>query len=103
MLSVRISSYGEHERSVRVARGAAESNCRDVTNTRNGERGTGNGERGTGNGERGTGNGERGTGNGERRTGIWELVYSGNPLDNLIQSGRRRKREDSKAGRLEEK
>ena len=35
----------------------------DVTNTRDGERGTGNGERGTGNGERGTGNGERESGN----------------------------------------
>ena len=59
--------------------------------TGNGERGTGNGERGTGNGERGTGNGERGTGNGERGTGVWELMYSGNPLDNLIQNGGRRK------------
>ena len=36
---------------------------------------------GTGNGERGTGNGERGTGNGERGTGVWELMYSGNPLE----------------------
>ena len=44
--------------------------------------GTGNGERGTGNGERGTGNGERGTGNGEPGTGVWELMYSGNPLEN---------------------
>ena len=64
-------------------------NVMDVTNTRNGERGTGNGERGTGNGERKTGNGERGTGNGERETGnsepgtgVWELMYSGNPLEN---------------------
>ena len=32
----------------------------DVTNTRNGERGTGNGEPGT---------------------GVWELMYSGNPLE----------------------
>ena len=43
----------------------ADKNCipinTDVTNTRNGERGTGNGERGTGNGERGTGNGSLGT------------------------------------------
>ena len=31
----------------------------DVTNTRNGERGTGNGE-----------------------PGVWELIYSGNPLEN---------------------
>ena len=49
-------------------------------------RGTGNGERGTGNGERGTGNGERGTGNGngdgEPGTGVWQLMYSGNPLEN---------------------
>ena len=37
---------------------------------------------GTGNGERGTGNGERGTGNGEPGTGVWELMYSGNPLEN---------------------
>ena len=51
--------------------------------TGNGERGTGNGERGTGNGERGTGNGERETGNGERGTGVWELLYIGNPPDNL--------------------
>ena len=55
----------------------------NVTNTRNGERGTGNGERGTGNGERGTGNGERGTGNGEPQTEVWERVYSGNPPENL--------------------
>ena len=41
---------------------------RDVTNS--------------GNGERGTGNGEPGTGNGEPGTGVWELVYSGNPLEN---------------------
>ena len=54
----------------------------DVTNTWNGERGTGNGERETENGERGTGNGERGTGNGEPGTGVWERVYSGNPLEN---------------------
>ena len=31
---------------------------------------------------RGTGNGERGTGNGEPGTGVWELMYSGNPLEN---------------------
>ena len=37
------------------------SNNLDVTNTRNGERGTGNGEPGT---------------------GVWELMYSGNPLEN---------------------
>ena len=37
---------------------------------------------GTGNGERGTGNGERGTGNREPGTGVWELMYSGNPLEN---------------------
>ena len=30
----------------------------------------------------GTGNGERGTGNGEPGTGVWELMYSGNPLEN---------------------
>ena len=30
----------------------------------------------------GTGNGERGTGNGELGTGVWELMYSGNPLEN---------------------
>ena len=42
----------------------------DVTNTGNGERGTVNGERGTG------------TGNGEPGTGVWELMYSGNPLEN---------------------
>ena len=29
-----------------------------------------------------TGNGERGTGNGEPGTGVWELMYSGNPLEN---------------------
>ena len=29
----------------------------------------------------GTGNGERGTGNGEPGTGVWELMYSGNPLE----------------------
>ena len=40
----------------------------DVTNTWNGERGTGKGELGTGNGELGT--------------GVWELVYSGNLLEN---------------------
>ena len=34
------------------------------------------------NGERGTGNGERGTGNREPGTGVWELMYSGNPLEN---------------------
>ena len=38
--------------------------------------------RGTGNGERGTGNGERGTRNGEPGTGVWELMYSGNPVEN---------------------
>ena len=38
---------------------------RDVTKTRNGERGTGNGERETGNGKRGTGNGSKIT-NGQR-------------------------------------
>ena len=77
----------------------------DVTNTRNGERGSGNEctavthlriqngggndvyKRmllipGTGNGERGTGNGERGTGNGERGTGVWERVYSCNSPEN---------------------
>ena len=37
---------------------------------------------GTENEERGTGNGERGTGNGEPGTGVWELMYSGNPLEN---------------------
>ena len=31
------------------------------------------------------------TRNGERGTGVWELVYSGNPPDNLIQNGGRRK------------
>ena len=35
-----------------------------------------------GNREPGTGNGERGTGNGEPGTGVWELMYSGNPLEN---------------------
>ena len=29
-----------------------------------------------------TGNGERGTGNGEPGTGVWELMYSGKPLEN---------------------
>ena len=36
------------------------------------------------------------TGNGERGTGVWERVYSGNPLDNLIQNGGRRKREKTR-------
>ena len=54
--------------------------------------GTGNGERGTGNGERGTGNGERGTGNGEPGTGVWELVYSGNTLENSKWRSKQKKR-----------
>ena len=29
-----------------------------------------------------SGNGERGTGNGEPGTVVWELMYSGNPLEN---------------------
>ena len=29
-----------------------------------------------------SGNGERATGNGEPGTGVWELMYSGNPLEN---------------------
>ena len=53
-----------------------------IPGTGNGERGTGNGERGTGHGARGTGHGARGTGNGEPGTGVWELMYSGNPLQN---------------------
>ena len=53
---------------------------------------TGNGERRTENGEPRTENREPGTG-----TGVWELVYSGNPLNNLIQNGGRRT-EDLKTG-----
>ena len=55
---------------------------RDVTNTRNGERGTGNGERGTGNGEPGT--------------GVWEQVYSGNPLENSQWRSKQKKRLEEK-------
>ena len=43
----------------------------DVTNTRNGERGTGNGEPGT---------------------GVWEQVYSGNPLENSRWRSKQKKR-----------
>ena len=74
----------------------------DVTNTGNGERGTGNGERGTGNGERRTENGERerererGTGNGEPGAGVWELVYSGNPLENSKWRSKQKKRLEEK-------
>ena len=39
---------------------------------------------------------ERETGNGERGTGVWKLVYSGNPPDNLIQNGGRRKQRGNK-------
>ena len=53
----------------------------DVTNT---------GLRGTGNGERGTGNGERGTGN--REPGVWELMYSGNPLESSKWRSKQKKR-----------
>ena len=52
----------------------------DVTNTRNGERGTGNGERGMGMGM------GMGMGNGE-------LVYSGNPPDNSKWPMKETKRE----------
>ena len=39
-----------------------------------------------------TGNGERGTGNGEPGTGVWELMYSGNPLENSKWRSQRKKR-----------
>ena len=68
----------------------------DVTNTRNGERGTGNGERGTGNGERGTGNGERGTGNRERESG--NKCTAATLL--RIQNGGQNKRKGSKRDNL---
>ena len=99
-----VTNTGNGERGTRNGQRATGNGQRATGNgqraTGNGQRATGNGQRGTGNGERGTGNGERGTGNGERgtgqwETGVWELVYSGNPLDNLIQNGGRRKREDS--------
>ena len=51
-----------------VSRIATESTRRmDVTNTGNGDRGPGTGDRGTSE---------------QRNLGIWELVYSGNPLEN---------------------
>ena len=40
----------------------------------------------------GTGNGERGTGNGEPGTGVWELMYSGNPLENSKWRSKQKKR-----------
>ena len=52
--------------------------------------------RGTGNGERGTGNGERGTGNRVPETGVWELVYSGNQLENSKWRTKLKKRLDQK-------
>ena len=52
--------------------------------------------KGTGNGERGTGNGERGTGNREPGTGVWELVYSGNPLENSKWRSKQKKRLEEK-------
>ena len=39
-----------------------------------------------------TGNGERGTGNGEPGTGVWELMYSGNPLENSKWRSKQKKR-----------
>ena len=51
---------------------------------------------GKGNGERGTGNGERGTGNGEPGTGVWELVYSGNTLENSKWRSKQKKRLEEK-------
>ena len=72
-----------------------------IPGTGNGERGTGNGERGTGNGERGTGNWR--TGNGEPGTGVWELVYSGNPLDNLISKWRTKEKNCGKERRLKDR
>ena len=35
---------------------------------------------------------ERGTGNGEPRTGVWELVYSGNPIENSKWRTKQKKR-----------
>ena len=42
------------------------------------------------------GNRERGTGNGESGTGVWELGYSGNPLQNSKWRTKQRKRLDQK-------
>ena len=39
-----------------------------------------------------TGNGERGTGNGEPGTEVWELMYSGNPLENSKWRSKQKKR-----------
>ena len=47
---------------------------------------------GTGNGERGTGNREPGTGNGEPGTEVWELMYSGNALENSKWRTKQKKR-----------
>ena len=43
-----------------------------------------------------TGNRERGTGNGERGTGVWELEYSGNPLENSKWRSKQKKRFEEK-------
>ena len=48
----------------------------------------------------GTGNGERGTGNGEPGTGVWELMYSGNPLENSKWRSKQKKRLEEKQFRL---
>ena len=47
-----------------------------------------------------TGNGERGTGNGEPGTGVWELMYSGNPLENSKWRSKQKKRLEEKQFRL---
>ena len=44
----------------------------------------------------GTGNGERGTGNGEPGTGVWELMYSGNPLENSKWRSKQKERLEEK-------
>ena len=45
---------------------------------------------------RGTGNGERGTGNGEPGTGVWELMHSGNPLENSKWRSKEKKKLEEK-------
>ena len=44
----------------------------------------------------GTGNGERGTGNGEPGTEVWQLMYSGNPLENSKQRSKQKERLEEK-------
>ena len=43
-----------------------------------------------------TGNGERGTGNVEPGTGVWKQVYSGNPLESSKWRSRQKKRLEQK-------